>query len=353
MRIGRTAVLGGAFALGMIARAAFAQLDPCPEKSSCVTIAAGSPAEPTFRGGIVRIPISIEPGADDKAPGGVDEIAAISLSVSIPGLELADCSPPDENGLNPSFVIPSRITDRFIVLVENTSCAGRDRCLCPDKGQSRDQFVNLAITGPREIFPGPNQTEIPTLPSGELLSIWLRVGDQAGGDVPVHVFSETDDPKATPKPTFAGFVTLGDSQAVDVTADRKANVSRVRVVDGTVVVSTEITATVPPDVTESPTPDVGATETPADPTATVPATVSPTVSTTPDDTPAADCPGDCNRDRVVSIDELVRAVTIALDRASVDGCAAADPNGDGGVSIEELVRAVDASLSGCGGASVP
>lgn len=352
MGTGRTAALVGVFALSMSAGAAPGQLQPCPEKSPCVEIAVVSPSEPTFRGGIVRIPITLEPAADDGASGGLDDIAAISLSVAIPGLELADCADPDENGLNPSFAIPSRIVDQFIVFVENTSCGKRERCLCPDAGQTRDEFINIAVTGPRDIFPVPKQAGIPTLPSGELLSIWLKVGDDTTGDVPVHVFLETDDPKAMPKPTFAGFVTLGDNQAVDVTADRKANVSHVRVLDGTIVVSGDITATPQPTTappTVSPTPPISpTTETPTGgPTATASAEATPSAS--PDVTPSEDCPGDCNRDQLVSIDELIRAVAVALDRVPLDRCPAADLDDDGLVNIEELVRAVNAGLSGCSG----
>ena len=56
--------------------------------------------------------------------------------------------------------------------------------------------------------------------------------------------------------------------------------------------------------------------------------------------------GDCNGNGVVRVDELVKAVNIALGTADVSLCAAADRNGDG-VKIDELVRAVGAALKGC------
>lgn len=60
----------------------------------------------------------------------------------------------------------------------------------------------------------------------------------------------------------------------------------------------------------------------------------------------AHCPGDCNDNGAVTVDELLRGVNLALDRA-VEFCAAIDPDGDQSVSVDELVRAVNATLAGC------
>jgi hypothetical protein len=59
------------------------------------------------------------------------------------------------------------------------------------------------------------------------------------------------------------------------------------------------------------------------------------------------CVGDCNADRQVTIDELVRAVNIALDLSPLAACSACDASHDGQVTVDELVRAVNAALSGC------
>ena len=56
---------------------------------------------------------------------------------------------------------------------------------------------------------------------------------------------------------------------------------------------------------------------------------------------AAQCPGDCNGDSEVTVDELVVGVNIALGEASVDDCHGADRNGDGGVTVDEIVAATD------------
>ena len=63
--------------------------------------------------------------------------------------------------------------------------------------------------------------------------------------------------------------------------------------------------------------------------------------------PALACPGDCDSDGTVAINELVVGVEIALGSAGINRCAAADGDGDGEVAIQELIAAVDAALSGC------
>lgn len=59
------------------------------------------------------------------------------------------------------------------------------------------------------------------------------------------------------------------------------------------------------------------------------------------------CPGDCNRDRTVMINEVVTGVNIALDRAGVDTCIQADVDRDGSVHVNELVASVNSILRGC------
>jgi hypothetical protein len=49
----------------------------------------------------------------------------------------------------------------------------------------------------------------------------------------------------------------------------------------------------------------------------------------------------------VDIAELVRAVNIALGRAPLSTCRAADRDGSGNVGINELIAAVAAALQGC------
>jgi hypothetical protein len=85
---------------------------------------------------------------------------------------------------------------------------------------------------------------------------------------------------------------------------------------------------------------------------------SPTPSPLPSDTPEATasvtptapasvCPGDCNGDGRVVINELLTATTIALGTAPLSACPAAACAPGAGVSIACLTRAVTAALAGC------
>lgn len=56
--------------------------------------------------------------------------------------------------------------------------------------------------------------------------------------------------------------------------------------------------------------------------------------------------GDCNRNGLVAIDELVRGVNIALGRAPVSECTPFDRVADGRVTVDELVRGVRNALGG-------
>lgn len=77
----------------------------------------------------------------------------------------------------------------------------------------------------------------------------------------------------------------------------------------------------------------------ATPTETPPIAPTPTVTTSPA------LAGDCDGDGTVSVDELVRAVGIALESAPLAACPAADRDGDGTVRIDELIAALGAALA--------
>ncbi len=69
---------------------------------------------------------------------------------------------------------------------------------------------------------------------------------------------------------------------------------------------------------------------------------------------AAACPGDCDANGAVTIDELVTGVGQALGDPPVTACPAFDLNADGAVTIDELIGAVNAALNGCpGSGAVP
>jgi hypothetical protein len=84
--------------------------------------------------------------------------------------------------------------------------------------------------------------------------------------------------------------------------------------------------------------------------ADAPFTPSPTprVTATPTATPpGAACPGDCNGDRQVSINELIQGVNIALGSAAVTSCPAFDRDDNGQVSVNELIAGVNSAQGGC------
>ncbi|MBX3026752.1 hypothetical protein KF840_17740 [bacterium] len=62
---------------------------------------------------------------------------------------------------------------------------------------------------------------------------------------------------------------------------------------------------------------------------------------------AQTCPGDCDGSGVVGVEEVVRAVAIALGTLPVAACPAADRNGDGAVTIDDLIAAAGSVLNGC------
>jgi hypothetical protein len=64
------------------------------------------------------------------------------------------------------------------------------------------------------------------------------------------------------------------------------------------------------------------------------------------------CSGDCNRDGTVTVDELLRAVSVALGNQDVYACPSADEDADGTVSIEEILTAVHNALTGCRGLAI-
>src|SRR5262249_22230811 len=93
-------------------------------------------------------------------------------------------------------------------------------------------------------------------------------------------------------------------------------------------------------------PTATATAVPPSPTPT--ATESPTATQVPSPTPTAiACVGDCNGDGVVTINELILAVNIALGLEPISACPAIDANHSREVTIEELIRPIANAQNGC------
>jgi hypothetical protein len=102
-----------------------------------------------------------------------------------------------------------------------------------------------------------------------------------------------------------------------------------------------VTLTVPPGSTATSTPSV----TPTAMTPTPPSSDTPTPTPTP--TGPAVCVGDCNGDGMVTVNELITGVNIALGHQPVTNCPAFDVSGDGMVTIGELIQGVNHALDGC------
>jgi len=102
-----------------------------------------------------------------------------------------------------------------------------------------------------------------------------------------------------------------------------------------VVVTDDPTIVLPPP-TPTPTVTRTRTETP---------TRSATRSSTPTPT-APPCAGDCSGDAAVSVEELLRCVTMIT--SATPGCPACDANGSGQVTVDDLLEAINAALAGCG-----
>lgn len=331
--------LCGLLAAGLPAIAAAAT--PCPSERNCAAIAVQAPAEPVAPGNTVLIRLAFTQGVNDQQAGGVDEVAALTATVGIPGLQLADCSAPGADGLNPSFALPSSEPGRYRVIVQNLTCAKRATCLCPSGGEARDEYVNLLVLGT------PGAAGIQSLPNGGLLDIALRVPSDLSGMVGLHLYSPLDDPGTRPRPAASAELSIADAKATDLTVESGSDTMNVRITDGELTVSAppSATATATATATDTPLPPATATATatetpPNTATATAPATATATIG-------VPGCVGDCNGSGEVTVSELIAGVSIALGSAPLSTCPAFDCTGSGQVEVSCLVAAVNAALGGC------
>lgn len=99
-----------------------------------------------------------------------------------------------------------------------------------------------------------------------------------------------------------------------------------------------------PTATPSATPIVTTSATPLSPATHTPTAMrSPATATA---TPAP-CVGDCNNNRIVTVDELLTMVNIALGKGAIGDCAVGAGHNDGAITVDEIVAAVMNSLNGC------
>jgi len=65
------------------------------------------------------------------------------------------------------------------------------------------------------------------------------------------------------------------------------------------------------------------------------------------------CSGDCNSDGMVTVDEVLVLVNVALGSANVSTCGAGDVNQDSQITVDEILAAVNNALNGCSTAPTP
>jgi hypothetical protein len=294
--------LGGIAALTIVLFAATprANAQPAACTANCAILAVSDAEIPS--GGTGSVAVNFTQGG----AGAADETAAIAFTLQISDqLALADCTL-GADGL-PYSVVKSGALSNFKVVVENATCtAGRTHCLC-DTG-TPDNFINVVVYGPNPLpAPGSGPVEIPVIPSGQLMTINLRVdnGVAAGTNIPLRVLRETDGAK----PQFQAYLSVGDKDAVDQTCVPQV---------GT------------PPCSGSATYQVG--------------TDDGQVSVTPG---VAACVGDCNGDGAVTVDEIVKMVNIALGGLDISECTAGDRDSSGTITVDEIVQAVNNALVGC------
>jgi hypothetical protein len=157
----------------------------------------------------------------------------------------------------------------------------------------------------------------------------------AGGATPTPTATVTEPTATIPseQPTATATPTAADTATPSATAEvTTPAASQTPTTTATVEATVEATATATPDSTATPI---------ASATATAPAT--PTATPEP-----SSCAGDCDDSGIVTINELIVGVNIALGNVPASECSAFDVDGSDTVTINELVAAVRNAATGCG-----
>lgn len=197
-------------------------------------------------------------------------------------------------------------------------------------------------------------------PNGDFVTAYIS-GPPGFQDVYAARFAApTPPPTPTPTitdtplpPTVTSTPTVTGTPTETGTATRTASPTDTATItpthSATPTASATHTATETPTETGTATATGTATETSTPiPTSTGPHTPTSTATNSASNTPTRPpCVGDCDGNHVVTVDELVRGVNIALDRQPLASCLAFNPDGGPSVTVNELILGVNNALRGC------
>ena len=191
--------------------------------------------------------------------------------------------------------------------------------------------ASAAPTATLTPVPSPSASPTSTAPTPTPTALPTSTPTFSAGSTTTPTDTVTPAQTASPTLTPTNTATPTASQAPSETATYTAT-------------ATTISSATP---TEAPTATASATEL-ASATPTQPPTPTPTATAV-----TVACAGDCNKDHVVTVDELLVMVQIALGNDDITACDQSDANGDGRVTVDEILMAVSSALNGCPSGAPP
>jgi len=161
-------------------------------------------------------------------------------------------------------------------------------------------------------------------------------------DSPTPTLTRSQTP--TPTRTLTPSVTVTGTAAASSTPTTTATATHTATQTPALTPPATATRTATYGSTATQTPVLTASHTP---NATVTGTTPPGSTPTGTTAPPASCPGDCNDNRLVTVDELLRGVKMVQGHSPGDSCRAHFGNGADPVTADALVKALSAALTPC------
>lgn len=264
--------------------------------------------------GMARLPVSL--GAPEGTVAGIQNYLAYGPELAV----AADATGQPACAVNPkiaatgSFAFsptgcdPANDCERVLAFIDTTE----------SQGLFAEIYTCMVRVGP-SVMPGTYPIRVlgpaASDPDGNALAAMV-----VNGGILVR-------PPATPTPTFTPTATSTPTPTVTPTRT-----------------PTETPTSAPTETrTSTPVASATSTRTPT-PTSPLPASATPTSTATASPPP---CAADCDQGETVTVDEVIRAVRIALGLLPVEACERADVDANDRLTIDELVRAVAALVDGC------